>query len=399
MKSIREFFALERNTLVLFTAVLVLTLGEEMWSEFIPKFMQSLGAGVIAVGLYGTLRDLLDAVYQYPGGWLTDRLGHRRALLLFNALAGLGYVVLLLAPHWTFVLLGLPLVMAWSSFSLPATFELIGRSLRQDQRAMGFGVQSILKRVPIVVAPIAGGLLIQHFTIQPGVRLALGITVAAAAIAFALQSAGYRDSAAPVPHAESGLRAGWRGLHPGLKRLLVSDILARLAEGIPSAFVILFATDQLGASVAGFGGLLGLRSLASIVSYVPAARLADRYGRRPFVAITFFFFAFFPISLVIAPGAWWLPLAFVAAGLRELGEPARKAQITDLAREGRRGRDVGLYYLIRGLAVFPAAGIGGLLWRYAGPESVFWIAGAVGFVGLAWYVRLAGDARSAERRA
>src|SRR6185295_2747188 len=88
----------------------------------------------------------------------------------------------------------------------------------------------------------------------------------------------------------------------------------------------------------------------------------DRLNRKPFVLLTFAFFALFPLALATARGAAWLTGAFVVAGLRETGEPARNAVVVDLAAAGARGRAVGLYYLVRGLAVFPAPLVGGWLW-------------------------------------
>ena len=73
--------------------------------------------------------------------------------------------------------------------------------------------------------------------------------------------------------------------------------------------------------------------------------------------------------------------AFVVGGLREIGEPARKALIVDLAAPSLRARSVGLYYLIRSLTIAPAAFIGGLLWEVA-PALPFWMAGLIGLVGV-----------------
>ena len=75
-------------------------------------------------------------------------------------------------------------------------------------------------------------------------------------------------------------------------------------------------------------------------------------------------------------------LAFVIGGLREVGEPARKALILDLVPGGARARGVGLYYLIRSLAITPAAVTGGLLWKLT-PQVPFVLAGAIGLVGTA----------------
>ena len=74
-------------------------------------------------------------------------------------------------------------------------------------------------------------------------------------------------------------------------------------------------------------------------------------------------------------------LAFVVGGLREIGEPARKALILDLVRPDVRARGVGFYYLLRSLAIAPAALIGGFLWKVS-PTMPFLLAGAIGGVGL-----------------
>ena len=79
-------------------------------------------------------------------------------------------------------------------------------------------------------------------------------------------------------------------------------------------------------------------------------------------------------------------VAFVVGGLRELGEPSRKALIVDLAEPTLRARSIGLYYLIRSLAIAPAAFIGGLLWQVT-PALPFWTAGAIGLVGVIVFTR------------
>jgi len=63
---------------VLLGAILLLGLGEELWSSFVPKYLEALGAGVFVWTGYQAIKDLLDAVYQYPGGVLADRLGRWR---------------------------------------------------------------------------------------------------------------------------------------------------------------------------------------------------------------------------------------------------------------------------------------------------------------------------------
>ncbi|HEX8068827.1 MAG TPA: MFS transporter [Pyrinomonadaceae bacterium] len=82
------------------TVVFLLGLGEELWKKFLPKYLEHLGAGPVVIGLFGTTEDFFDAVYQYPGGWLADRAGRRRAFLVFIGIASVGYLVYLLSPSW-----------------------------------------------------------------------------------------------------------------------------------------------------------------------------------------------------------------------------------------------------------------------------------------------------------
>ena len=108
--------------------------------------------------------------------------------------------------------------------------------------------------------------------------------------------------------------------------------------------------------------------------------MADRVGRKPFVIATFLCFALYPVAVVMSAGFASLVLAFVVGGLREIGEPSRKAMIVDFAREDLRARTVGLYYLVRSITITPSAAVGGLLWNVS-PSAPFITAGVIGLVG------------------
>jgi MFS family permease len=373
-------------------AFLVLGLGEELWVRFVPKYMELLGAGVWAVAAYGMLRELLDALYPYPGGWVVDRLGRRRALELFALAAVAGYLTFLGAPGWVWILAGTVPVMAWSSLTLPAIFAVLGDNLPPSQRAMGFGVQSVLKRVPIILAPPLGGLLIAALGLAGGVRAGLAATVVLAFVGIWILRRTWVEPPASQRDSE-GFGSLWRAMDPGLKRLLTADVLARWAEGIPKVFIVLYVMDVLKAGAIRFGWLTSLQMITATLVYIPLARMSDRMDRKPFVLLTFGFFALFPLALALAPDSAWLAPAFIVGGLRETGEPARKAMILDLAPAHARGRSVGVYYLVRGLAVFPASLVGGWLWTLDRRWPLY-AAFAVGVVGCVVYaLRGPSDAR------
>ena len=368
---------IERNVAAASGAVFLVGLGEELWKKFLPKYLESLGASVAAVGLFGTAEDFFDAIYQYPGGWLADHWGRRRAFLIFLTAAVAGYLIYLSSPTWPYLFLGLAFVMAWQAMGSPAMFATIGDTLPRERRAMGFTVQSMLKRIPMVISPLIGGAMMGALGLQKGIRAGLFVTIALASVAAALLSMLRLPTAAHDAVSMSGV---WDSFHPTLKRLLASDIVIRTCEGMADIFVVLYVTNVSGTTIPKYGVLVAIQLMTAILIYVPSARIAARVGRKPFVIATFFCFALYPITVILAHNFAGLVLAFIVGGLREIGEPSRKAMIVDFAEEQLRARTVGLYYLVRSLSITPASAIGGLLWRVR-PEIPFVAAGLIGAVG------------------
>src|SRR5580765_3212018 len=176
-RSLAEFLAIRRNTALLLVALVLAGTGERLWLGFAPKYLQLLGAGVLIIGLFDALQTLLGAIYAYPGGWLTDQLGQRRALMLFSALSLAGYVLVLVWHHWLALVFGTFLYLAWSALSLPTTFTVVATSLEARQHTMGIGVQSMIRRVPMMLGPLFGGWLVERFGWTSGVRWALLVCI------------------------------------------------------------------------------------------------------------------------------------------------------------------------------------------------------------------------------
>jgi len=392
---IAQFLGLRRNVVLLLAALVLAGTGERLWLGFAPKYLETLGAGVLVIGLFDALLTLLGAIYAYPGGWLTDRWGQRRSLILFNAVSLSGYLIVLLWQHWLALLIGAFLFVAWSALSLPATFAVVATNLDTAKHTMGVGVQSMVRRVPMMLGPLVGGYLITRFGWDEGVRLALlgclGLSVATMTVQWCMTEqappACAGDPARPRPSdARISFLVVVQRLSPALRELLVSDILIRFCERLPYAFVILWAMNHGGVSAEQFGWLVAIEMITAVVCYIPVAHLADRHGQRPFVLATFIFFTLFPVTLLWADGFAWLALAFAVRGLKEFGEPARKALIIAQAPPELRARTYGAYYLIRDCIVTTGSLLGAWLWSIS-PEANFVGAALCGAAGTLWFWR------------
>jgi len=408
-RSLTEFLALKRNTGLLLVALVLAGTGEKLWLGFAPKYLQTLGASILVIGLFDGLQTFLGAVYAYPGGWLTDRWGQRRSLMLFSALSLGGYALVLVWSHWLALLLGSFLFLAWSALSLPTTFSVVATSLKARQHTMGIGVQSMVRRVPMMLGPLAGGWLITRFGWGQGVQYALLLCVALTLLTMGFQwfmfEAGRGEMVPASDPARMTLLSVLRSFTPTLRELLVSDILIRFCERIPYAFVVLWAMNNAGVSAEQFGVLVACEMITAMACYIPVAHLADKHGRRLFVLVTFGFFTLFPVTLLWGTNFGGLVLAFVVRGLKEFGEPARKALIIGEAPRELRARTYGAYYLVRDCVVTSGSFLGAWLWSL-GPKANFLGAAVCGALGTAWFwwfvyrrpaaIELTDEARRAE---
>ncbi len=359
---VAEFLGLRRNIVALLAMVVLVGLGEKMAERFLPLYLMALGGGALSVGLLNGMDNLLSALYSFPGGYASDRLGAKRALLLFNLIAMAGYAIVIAFPTWQAVLVGAVFFVSWTAVSLPATMDMVATFLPKNKRTMGVSLHSLVRRVPMALGPVIGGALIGLFGETLGVRLAFVAALVLAGASLALQQTLIDEVRRPPEVGGPAPSYGLSLLGRPLRNLLVSDVLIRFCEQIPYAFVVIWCVSLHQITPLQFGVLTAIEMATAMLIYVPVAYLADRSVKKPFVVATFVFFTAFPLVLLAARSFWVMAIAFVIRGLKEFGEPTRKALIMDLAPEGRKAATFGLYYLIRDVIVSVAAFGGALLW-------------------------------------
>jgi len=384
-----EFLGLRRSIVGLLGMVVLVGMGEHMAEQFLPLYLLALGGGFLSIGFLNGMDNFVGALYTFYGGYLSERLGTKRALLVFNGASMVGFLIVVLVPTWQAFLGGAALFLSWTAISLPATMSLVAKVLPKNKRAMGVSLHSLVRRVPMAVGPIVGGAFIKVWGVERGVRLAFLVALAMAVVAAILQQILIDDDAAhEKPEAHHNPLRLWRYMSADLKQLLIADILVRFCEQIPYAFVVVWAVGTASApgpvSALQFGMLRTVEMATAIAIYIPIAYLADRSHKKPFVVMTFIFFTMFPLLLLYSRSFEMLIVAFVLRGLKEFGEPTRKALIMDLAPEDRKASVFGLYYLIRDVIVSIAAFGGALLWQ-AGPRWNLLSAFGCGVIGTLWF--------------
>jgi MFS family permease len=408
-ETLAEWLGLNRATVAVLVVIGCLGLSEEIWSNFLGIHLVDLAraaspqaavlAAVSLMGLISFAKNLLEGVGYIVGGSIAHRMGPRVALAVSAVPMAIGFILMLSVSSSWAIAVGALLMTNWEPLSVPATFDVVGSEVPKNRRTIAFAVQSIQKRLPKVIGPAGGAIAFAIVGFWLNITLALGLVVIAVVLQLALTNR-MRPKAEPkkVP-----LRRILKEMPRDLRLLLSAEIFIRWGDWFARDFAPIYVVSLLmqtwgwtnGAAKETTGFLLAIMNLTALATYVPIAKLVDRSASpKPFIGTTFFLFALFPITLVILPkvcGRFGWPvmaglvLVYVINGLRELGEPARKALISTGFPPEVRARAVGLYWGLRSFAFCPAPLVAAYLWNRIGPDATFLIGGGIGLVGTLWY--------------
>jgi MFS family permease len=421
LATLRRYLALEPDVLVLSVAMFAFSLGYQATNQYMAEYLYVLGAGPVVVGIFASLGNLISAVYPYPGGAVSDRIGSRRALTLFGLLSTVGFgtwaaadlLGLLVTPAVSLgpvripelafpvgIFLGLFLVQCWKSFGLGATFAVVKQAVEPSRLATGFATTETVRRLAFLLGPVLVAAALAVFEFGVGFRLVLAVAAAVAFVGTLVQQFLY-DASADTLGKEfeglSGVVADLRGMPEQLPPLLAGDTLVRFANGMTYGFWVIVVARFLEVGVtlpivgaldprAFFGVLLAVEMAVALASMVPVARLSRRVGLKPVVALGFAVYAVFPALLVSTPGdPLVVGLLFAFSGLRFAGLPAHKALVVGPAERNAGGRVTGSYYLVRNTVTIPAGVVGGALFAVS-PRLAFFAATGIGLVGVAVFL-------------
>jgi predicted MFS family arabinose efflux permease len=402
-ESVASWLGLNRATLAVLVVIGCLGLSEEIWSNFLSLYFKDLTGAVYKaaafIGVIAAIKNLLEGFGYIIGGSIAHRMGPRIALAVSALPMTVGFTVMLATRDPWAIAFGALLMTNWEPLSVPATFDIVGSEVPKNRRTIAFAIQSIQKRLPKVIGPAVGGAVFAAI----GYWLNLTLAFSLVGLSVILQMALMKRMRAKKDPTHVPFRTILRDMPRELRLLLSAEIFIRWGDWFARDFAVLYVvallTQQFGWSEARAaetaGGLLAVMNLTALSTYVPVAKWVDRSpSPRPFIGTTFLLFAVFPIFLVVLPRlsvALGVPVmvglivTFIVNGLREIGEPARKALISTGFAPEVRARAVGLYWGLRSFAFFPAPLVAAYLWQKIGPDITFLIGGAIGLIGTIWY--------------
>ncbi|HLL30979.1 MAG TPA: MFS transporter [Allosphingosinicella sp.] len=367
---------LPRTVVALGFVSLAMDLSSEIIHALLPLFMVgTLGLSVAAVGLIDGIAESTASITRVFSGWLSDRLGRRKPLIL------IGYGLAALSkPLFPLAAGALPVLAARFADRIGKGIRgaprdaLIAEVTPPQIRGRAFGLRQSMDTAGAFAGPLAaiGLMLLLANDIRTIFWIAVIPALAAVAIVlFAVEE----PAAAPGAAVREPLRlADLRRLdrpYWGVVAVGVLFTLARFSE----AFLILKASAE-GLPLWLAPAVLVVMNLVYSAAAYPAGIASDRVGTRGLLLASLAVLAAADLLLALIPG---LVAAFAAIALWGLHMGLSQGLLTrlvaDRSPEPLRGSAFGLFNLASGIAMLAASVTAGLLWDAYGSAATF-LAGA-----------------------
>jgi MFS family permease len=369
-----------RNVFILGLVSLCTDASTEMIYPLIPVFLtRVLGAPVAMVGVIEGLAEATASALKGVSGWLSDRFGRRRPLVLAGySLAALTKPLLAAAAGWPLVLGARVLDRFGKGLRGSPRDALIADSTEESLRGRAFGFHRSTDQAGAVIGPLLALPLLGLF--HQNLRLLFVAALVPAALGVAILTA-VRETGRGASPGAAPPRFRLRGTEPAFRRFLLVMLLFTI--GNSSDMFLILRAQQLGMSARHVVLLFALFNAVYVASAYPSGVISDRVGRKRVMMAGLAVFALVYAGFGLANGPVWVWVLFSVYGLYQgLTDGISRALVVDLVSPEHRATALGLYAMTTGLFAFPASVIAGLLWQRIGPAAPFFLGSVT--AALAW---------------
>ncbi len=141
-----------------------------MFGTYASIYMLSLGLKETQIGLLTTINLVLQIFTSFMSGHLTDRLGRRMALLIFDLVSwSLATLIWAIAQNFWYFLAAV-IVNSFQKIPNTAWYCLLVEDTEPENRSIIFTILQVISVISGFFAPL-GGLLVSKLTLVPAVRL------------------------------------------------------------------------------------------------------------------------------------------------------------------------------------------------------------------------------------
>ena len=170
-RSIKRFFSPLRGNLLALTLSITLWLFPHMMvTPYESLYFLALGGSGALLGLMNTVQSMLGIGLKFSGGSIADRRGRKKVIGIVTIMLSFFYFFYIFARSWVWVFIGASLLSLRSLYT-PALQAIRADSVKPRERGRGFIFFSVLPRIPAIIAPALGGMLMVDLASNYGISL------------------------------------------------------------------------------------------------------------------------------------------------------------------------------------------------------------------------------------
>jgi MFS family permease len=374
MNERKEILGFPRNVFVLGLVSLFMDVSSEMIYPLIPLYLNNvLHTSKTSIGLIEGIAESTASILKVFSGWLSDRLGRRKALIFWGyGISVFSRPILATATSWMHVLVYRFTDRIGKGVRTAPRDAIIADSTKKEILGKAFGFHRSMDTVGAMIGPAIAFLFLGIFhgslqsvfwiSIVPGVFAILTIAF------FVRDVKGSRGAEKP--------KISLKGLDSRFRMFLLVVAVFTLGK-TSDAFLVLRAQD-LGIPIGLIPMLYLVFNLVTASLSTPAGILADRLGKRRVILGSYFLFSLTFAGFAFATTALHAWVLFGIYGLFvAVNEGVQRAYVATIINPEIKATGYGIYHTVTGLAALPSGIIGGALWQNIGPEALFFYGAAM----------------------
>jgi MFS family permease len=360
-------------------AMVLANTASAMYPMLMPIYLTELGASITQVGLIFTITSVVILVLQIFGGWVSDSIGRLRSIAIGSVGGILGFVAVLLAPTWQWMLAALCVLQFPYALVGPSFGAFIAENSTTENRGKVYGLTDTIFQITGVIGPPLGGFLVGRY----GFKLMLlvsGVLYALAAVLRIWMAGTVRTTTEANPRklSTASLKISLKalvGMVLGggvLTWIFVTDGVRDIAFRLSGELQPLYLEQVAGITVEQIGILGSIFSIAMMFTPILSGKMVDRYGERVPISLGFIlvfgaFMIFLQVGTFVGFALCWVVFG-IGVGLLS---PAYQSLVSKVVPQEMLGTFTGLFRSSLGLISLPAPYIGARLWERFSPKLPF----------------------------
>lgn len=391
METIKKQPLLSGLLILFLTAMVFANVGGSMYDGLMPLYLKELDADIAQIGLFFTLAQIVPLFLQILGGWVSDSLGRLRAIAIGSVFGVIGYIPLILADTWEWLLLSYAIGAVARSLVGPSFDAFIAEHSSEENRGKVYGISQAIFMIVAVVGPPLGGFMAGTY----GFKLMLATAGLFYFVAMIMRLSMAREAAKGDKANGEHKKLSFTSLKTNLGAMfglvfggglitwmLITDGLRDVSFQFSGNLFPVYMQEIGGLSYQQIGWVTAMFGVFMMLSTIPGGWLSDKAGERVGIALGMIFMSAALFLLVkIPPGPqnqWLYYVGWSMAGLGAgISGPAYQSLISKAVPQKLRGLAFGLFSTSLGVISLPAPWIGGQMWERFGPTVPFTVTSAV----------------------